>query len=335
MPQIIIIEDSSIYDLGGGQRITLEAIKCLSANVENKLYLFDVGSGDKFTEQVSYHKIYSGFFGIRSTPGFFYKLPVIIFEILKKIDTKKKFFLYPTTKKALIVSVLIKLIHRHGIIVFHQHSRLGPLFDVLKIFTHRVIIPGVIAEKYSKNTVVIHNPVNITKSKFLKNDHDDSQVVVGFIGSLTHHKGFDLFVETLASNKVGALVAGSGPLENIMLRNDNLNYWGYINEAGKQEFYKKIDILVFPSVVEETFSLVCFEAIFNYNPVVCFDIGYPSKVVEKYNVGVVAKSNTSDSLNKAIQECMKNLDVFSGNCEKVIVDFENTSFCEAITSVFK
>ncbi|MFK5893443.1 MAG: glycosyltransferase [Pseudomonadota bacterium] len=335
MPQIIIIEDSSIYDLGGGQRITLEAIQCLSADVENKLYLFDVGSGDKFRDQVSRHKIPSRFFGVRSIPDFFYKLPAIIFEILKKTGSNKKFFLYPTTKKALIVSVLIKLIHRHSIIVFHQHSRLGPLFDVLKIFTDTVIIPGVIAGKYSKKTVVIQNPVNITKSKFQKKGCDDGHVMLGFIGSLTPHKGFDLFVETLASNQIDALVAGSGPLESIIIKNKKIKYLGYINETDKEKFYKDIDILVFPSVVEETFSLVCFEAIFNYSPIICFDIGYPSKVVEKYNVGVVAKSYTSDSLNIAIQECIKNINVFSANCEKVIEDFENNNFCKGIVSVFR
>jgi glycosyltransferase involved in cell wall biosynthesis len=333
MPQIIIIEDSSIYDLGGGQRITLEAIQCLQTNKENKLHLFDVGAGDKFREQVSCHKIYSKFFGIRSIPGFIYKLPIIIFEILKKTDVKKKLFLYPTTKKALIVAVLIKFIYRHGVLVFHQHSRLGSLFKVLKIFAHTIIIPGLIAEKYSKKTVVIQNPINITKSKFQSN-HDEGNIIVGFIGSLTPHKGFDLFVEALGSNKMDALVAGSGPLENIMIKHDNLKYLGYINGDDKHEFYKKIDILVLPSIVEETFSLVCFEALFNYIPVVCFDKGYPSKIIGKYNTGVVANEQNVSSLNFAVKECIDNIAVLSENCSAVINDFDNADFCKNLLKVF-
>ena len=335
MPQIIIIEDSSIYDLGGGQRITLEAIQCLQTNKENNLYLFDVGSGNNFREKVNNHKIYSKFFGIKSIPEFLYKLPIIIFQILKKIENKRNLYLYPTTKKGLIIAVSIKFIYRHVAIIFHQHSSLGFLFDTLKIFAHTVIIPGVIAEKYSKKTVVIQNPINIEKSKLQSNYAGQcDNIIIGFIGSLTPHKGFDLFVEVLASNELDALIAGSGPLENLITNHNNLKYLGYINEAGKKNFYNKIDILVFPSVVEETFSLVCFEAIFNYVPVVCFDIGFPSKIISKYDVGTIADEKSVSSLNIAIQKCIGNLNVLSSNCSLVIDDFDNLDFRKKLLKVF-
>lgn len=332
MTQIIIIEDSSRYDLGGGQRITLEAINCLTANDNNILSLYDLGSGSQFSARVHQHRISCKFFGIKNTFSFFYKAPVLAFEILRTIRPKKKFFLYPTTKKALILSIVIKLIYTRGVIVFHQHSRMGFIFDSLKILARTVIIPGAIKKTYSRNIVVIQNPVNIIKSKnrCMVND----KVVIGFIGSLTQHKGFDLFVEAQKLNKLRATIAGQGPLDKMLRQESNLVDLGYIEGEQKENFYKSIDILIFPSVVEEAFSLVCFEAMFNYIPVVCFDIGYPSIIINNYNVGVVAKSFTVRSLNMAIEECIKNIEIYSANCNKVIRDFEGKDFCKELSAVF-
>lgn len=335
MTQIIIIEDSSIYDLGGGQRITLEAISCLKGKAENNILLYDLGSGLQFKEQVFRYKIFSRFFGIKNIPHYFYKIPEIIIEILKSTSLKETFFLYPTTKKALIVSVLIKLINKKSLIIFHQHSNLGFMFNLLKIFVRTVIIPGKIDERYNKKTVVLQNPVNVIKTKFQCKAQNNNKIIIGFIGGLTQHKGFDVFAAAQNINKQPALVAGRGPLENIIKKSIHLEYLGYLDGQKKQDFYRKIDILVFPSRVEETFSLVCFEAMFNFNPIVCFDIGYPSKIVKKYGVGVVAKSITASALNIAIQECIESIHVLSGNCKKVIEEFENDKFCHDLLSIFK
>ncbi len=334
MSNIYIIEDSSIYDLGGGQRITLEVIKCLNASNENTLYLYDLGSGPTFSDKVGEHDLYSRFFAVMNVPHFFFKMPVIIYELVNKIENNKVFYLYSTTKKALLISVIIKLIKKNGVIVFHQHSSLGGVFDKLKFFVRTVITPGVITKEISKKTIEISNPIKLKSSKFACKVKSNNKIVIGFIGSLTTHKGFDIFIETYNLNNFPAIVAGTGALEKLLNLKMSLDYRGYIADQGKREFYKDIDILVFPSVVEETFSLVCFEAFFNYNPVVCFDVGYPSVIVKKYNVGVVADSRSAKSLNLAIEKCSNNLIEYSKNCRTIIDDFDNNEFCKKIKSIF-
>jgi len=336
MTQILIIEDTSRYELGGGQRITVEAVKCLVQNKKNRVSLYDLGKSFQLASLVQGYDIFYDFFNIRNSLYFFYKLPRIVSILLKKIDLDDKYHLYPVTKKALIVSIILKVLckNKQGNLVFHQHSRLGFIFEWLKLFANTVIIPGIISNAYNNKTTVIHNPINSEKSKYCCKLKEKNRVVVGFIGNLTHHKGFDIFLDTLNLNEFKVIIAGQGPLENNITKNGNVKYLGYIENDKKREFYKDIDILVFPSIVEETFSLVCFEAMFNYNPIVCFDMGYPSKIVEKYNIGVVAESLSVNSLDAAIHECIENIDLYSNNCNKVISDFDNNNFCAQISSIF-
>jgi len=332
MTQVIILEDTSRYDLGGGQRITLEAISCFQSMSSCDVLLYDVGCGQEFKTKVAEKKIISKHYCLQNTPHFFFKLPSITADILRAVNSHGKVYLYPATKKALILSIVIKMFSRRSIIIFHQHSRLGLMFDWLKIFANRVIIPGEISDKYNKKTIVIPNPIDISGLKKKYKQTDLREFALGFIGNLSIQKGFDKFVESQKANTLNSFVAGSGPLEHLV--DKNTNYLGYININEKQKFYMDIDILVFPSIVEETFSLVCFEALFNFNPVVCFDIGYPAKIVKKYNVGVVAKSFTAKALNDAIQECIENIEVLSENCNKVISDFDSDNYCNDLAEIF-
>jgi len=333
MTQIVIIEDSSRYDLGGGQRITLETISCLQSEAKNNISLYDVGCGNEFRSEVLQKNISSNFFNLKSTSRFFYRLPSMVAVILKSLDASAKIILYPTTTKALILAVVVKMFKKETAIVFHQHYKPAKVFSWLKFFVSTVIIPGAIEDYYDKKTIVITNPIQITKSKQQCNEIQPDKITLGFIGSLSSHKGFDMFLGYQKTNTLNALVAGTGPLKDTT--SNNIHYLDYITGQNKGRFYTDIDVLVFPSRVEETFSLVCFEALFNYNPVVCFDIGYPAKIVKKYNVGVVAKSFTSEALNDAVQECIANIEMLSLNCEKVIMDFDGNNYCNDLHAVFK
>lgn len=332
MTQVIILEDTSKYDLGGGQRITLETINCFQSKSGCDVILYDFGCGREFRKKVNEKNIISKFYGLNNTAHFFCKLPIIVFDVLTSVDTSGKVYLYPATKKALILSVVIKLFLYKVIIIFHQHSRLGLMFDWLRLFAKKVIIPGAIAEQYSKKTVVIPNPIEISRLKEKYKKSDSGKITLGFIGNLSKYKGFDKFIESQKNNTFNILIAGAGPLEYLI--DDNSYYRGYIDTNGKEKFYKDIDLLVFPSIVEETFSLVCFEALFNSNPVVCFDVGYPAKIIRKYNVGIIAKSFTSESLSAAIQECSDNIEELSRNCKNVILDFERNDYCNDLQEAF-
>jgi glycosyltransferase involved in cell wall biosynthesis len=334
MPQIIIIEDSSRYDLGGGQRVTLDAINCLLINKENKISLFDLGCGPDFKTKILLSKIECKFFGISGIFSFFVNLLSIAIEIINSINDKSNCFLYATTKKALIISVVIRLFHKSAIIVFHQHSHLGRYFEWLKKFTQCVVIPGAIKGSYSKKTIIIPNRINITSSEFNYKFHHLKDITIGFIGNLTINKGFDIFLDVCSSTDIQAVIAGSGTLESKIPSKNNINFLGYVNEERKEDFYREIDIFIFPSVIEETFSLVCFEAMFSHIPIVCFDIGYPSIIVNNYNTGVVSKSMTVKSLILSIQKCTKDRRKLSNNCSKVIKDFNNDNFCTLLTDVF-
>lgn len=333
MSKIIIIEDSSISDLGGGQRVTIEAIQCFKKN-EKSIYLYDLGAGKRFSENISRLDIYSRYFGIRSKVGFIFKIPFIISIISKEIKQKESVYIYATAKKSLIISSLIKLFCNNVTIIFHQHARTSIITYLFRKFADKIIVPGTNVRNRDTKTIVLSNPVNVIKNKYINRRKSRDKIVIGYIGSLTRKKGFELFIDYIKINNHGAIVAGEGPLENIIQNVNNVKYYGYVDDVSKKEFYNELDILVFPSIVHEPFSLVCFEAIFNHCPIVCFDLGYPSIIVKKYSVGIVVESITARSLGDAIEECANKIEKLSYNCQLVIDDFDNDSFCERLLSIF-
>jgi glycosyltransferase involved in cell wall biosynthesis len=333
MKNIAIIEDSSVNDLGGGQRITLEAINVLKKYNEYKIWVFDIGGGQSFTRLVNEKNVFLKSLCLSSKYQFAIALPFVVFEILKHLKGVD-FIAYPATKKALVITFFIKILRPNVKIVFHQHIRTGFFINQLKKIARKVILPGKYSEDLGGVHIVIQNPVVVKKIKAKCSDRKKEELVIGFMGGLTELKGFKVFLEAIKYQSFKVKIAGRGELSNEIPKNENIEYLGYLDDESKLDFLKGIDIFVFPSIVPEPFPLVCFESLFNYNPVVCFDLGYPSQIVNTLNVGVVAKEMDHRSLLKAINDCRENLEKLSRNCYKVIEKYDNNNFEVELMKIF-
>ena len=302
MKNIVIIEDSSINDLGGGQRVTLQSIDVLKKHREYKVWVFDVGGGIGFTKLVNKRNVFLKSFYLVNKAQFSIMLIFIVYTILKQMKSME-FIAYPVTKKALLLTFFIKMFRPDVKIVFHQHIRLNFFFNKLKNICHKVILPSKFTAEFPDEYIVIQNPVVTKKVKAGYSGRNGDKLVIGFMGALTKLKGFDLFLQASQLCNFKVKIAGHGELEKSIQDKKNFEYLGYLNEELKLNFLKEIDILVFPSIVPEPFPLVCFESLFNCNPIVCFDLGYPSQVVSNFNVGVVASGIDCHSLADAIEKC--------------------------------
>lgn len=110
--------------------------------------------------------------------------------------------------------------------------------------------------------------------KFNFNHHDfallnKNEVVFGFIGQINKEKGVELMLESFRkvnnAKKWKLLIAGKQDQKYLrhlkkINNSNNISFLGYINN---QEFYKKIDILIVPSLWNEPFGRVVLEAIIN------------------------------------------------------------------------
>lgn len=124
---------------------------------------------------------------------------------------------------------------------------------------------------YFKDTPsqVIYNGFDIEKSNPI---HKTDGIVFGFIGQINKTKGIELLLKSFLNLKETnwkLLIAGkvdSNYLDHLKSINNskNIEYLGYVNST---TFFKKIDVLITPSLWNEPFGRVVIESIFNKKPV--------------------------------------------------------------------
>lgn len=333
MRNVVVIEDSSINDLGGGQRITLKSIAILK-EAGYPIIVIDLGNGPRFSEALSRIGVVLHSFNINGIYNAVTKFPSI-FSYLKSLSILNDSLLYATTKKGYMLGFALNLIEPKSYLIFHKHSRTSWLFDILLKRATLIISPWGYGKNIDSDLRIIPNPVDIKRVKSCCRNVSSEKRVIGFIGGLTGLKGFDIFICALAKLKCKILIAGSGQLSTCIPDSPNVTYLGYLEEDEKLSFFSDVDVLVFPSVIPEPFSLVCFEALFNRIPVVCFNLGFPSEIIKKYNVGVVAEVKNSDFLVSAIDACLANIEIYSNNCVDVIKDFDNDSYTSQLLGILK
>jgi glycosyltransferase involved in cell wall biosynthesis len=93
-----------------------------------------------------------------------------------------------------------------------------------------------------------------------------------FLGALSPHKGLDLLLDAWDPELGTLLVAGDGPLRDLVTRTardePSVRYLGYLDESGKRAAFATAGWLVFPSRRAETFGLAPAEALMAGRPVI-------------------------------------------------------------------
>ncbi|MCG6341176.1 glycosyltransferase, partial [Vibrio fluvialis] len=127
-----------------------------------------------------------------------------------------------------------------------------------------------------ENIVVANNPVNFSNEKsqvnpqsieFLKNE-------IVFLGRFVEEKGVYDFCDEIISNKnyyknVKVNLIGDGPEKNSiisMLEEHGIDFtdFGFCDKGRVKRILLNSNVIVVPSIWDETFGLVVAEAIFNF-----------------------------------------------------------------------
>lgn len=101
-----------------------------------------------------------------------------------------------------------------------------------------------------------------------------SNVVIGFLEGVDEKKGYEQLKEVvcrLNSNKkykFKLLCAGSDS-KDVFFQNINVSNLGILSKERINQFYKRINLLIVPSLCHETFGLVVLEAASRNIPVIC------------------------------------------------------------------
>lgn len=140
----------------------------------------------------------------------------------------------------------------------------------------------------SKIKTVIYNSYSIAYVKGRNSRPFHQSLVLGYIGMLNQPKGIELLLDQLPKN-VELYIAGKGSYAyekylKAKYKKSNIVFLGFIDP---QELFRKIDVLVYPSLLNEAFGRGIIEAYANGIPVIASKRGGIPEIVEDGVTGCI------------------------------------------------
>lgn len=145
------------------------------------------------------------------------------------------------------------------------------------------------------------NDVNEICDYKISNLKDDSLNLL-FVGRLDENKGIINLIEAfLKLDKSFTLhICGQGPQKeemlNLIKNKDNIIYHGMLSQKDLYDVYKKVDVVVVPSIWNEPFGLVVIEAMINGCPVIGSQFGGIKEIIDYTNAGITINPNDEDDI---------------------------------------
>lgn len=337
---ILILEDSSISNFGGGQKITLEVSEILSRKYN--LHFADFTNNSIYESRL-YQKrgTKSDIILKRVVPP--KKLIAIILypwvfifnliKLFKYIISKDIDIIYSTTRLTIIYSFFINLILRkpfihHGHMVNSLRGFSNYIWKVISNRAYKIICVSKAVEKKqnSSNTELIYNPCK--NSYGFKGVKNSLPKVIAVIGSLNNIKGFEYFVE--AADFLPELefrIYGTGPLEKKLKAKagSNIRFMGFCDNIFS-ELYKCIDVIVVPTIIEEALNLTIIEAKSVGIPVIATNIGGQAEIIQDNRNGILVPIEDSRAISEAIKKLTSNLELYNSMSKESYNSFKKFDY---------
>ena len=269
-------------------------------------------------------------------------MPWYLFQVIREIKNNDLVWINLPQAEGLIVAVIAKLFGKRIITTVHclpllpggwQRFFFQKPFDLLNNLIIRLADKVVYYTKdYAQNTkellhipsksYYIFPPILSTNNVTMKQSNN-SILTLGFAGRIAEDKGLEYLLEALSilkseNKNVDLVVAGSkNPVgENSYIKKIDsrlkdvkfkVDFSGEINPEKMFEFYRKIDLLVLPSVNRtEAFGMVQVEAMLSGVPVVACDLPGVRIPIKLTDNGELAAAGNSKALMLTIIKVMKN-----------------------------
>lgn len=280
MKTLIIIEDSSRVNFGGGQKMTL-----LTTDILTDLFDFrfvDFTNNSRFVEKLEEDYSDCSFVfltghGARTTNRLISWLTSIICffiyifsdleSIVDGID-KNNSIVYATNKRALLYACMLKWRYKIPFI-YHDHLVESQNFIIKSILSKLLKMAEVVicVSNTVKNSISVQNSIMIynpsLNDRGYKGDKTDNHFVVASVGGLIPIKGVEYFIEAsnLVDSNIEFRIYGEGPLLDVLKEkaDGRVKFMGFVKDIIDEE-YKDIDIVVVTTVIPESLSLAAVDA---------------------------------------------------------------------------
>lgn len=367
---VFVLEDSSKSFWGGGQKITFTVMSIL-AKYNFPVLLFDFKRDTLFKQKAGKYskknitlsgagsivKNKSSAFSVGKKELFSFPFYLVInlykirkeFKLLKQND---KPVVYAATNKTLVYAFFLNVLW--GIpYYFHAHSYFSPRSAAAKVYNYfykravRVICVSETIEKMIKtgNTAMIYNPVvlpgkpeTITQPRSLRNKNI---IVIASFSSLLKWKGIEYFIKSFplikSKKRIMFNIYGEGEEKEHLMQyqNENISLKGFADNIYEQ--LQNTDIVVAPSIAEESFGLSIAEAMSMAVPVIVTGIGGQAEIAPDNETGIHVPLKDSAAIAKAIDKLINNEQLYerlsAGALERAGL-FSINKFEENIMNIF-
>jgi len=201
--------------------------------------------------------------------------------------------------------------------VLKKHLEYGLFKD-----TKKVVIPNpLLSEPLSSPKIYVNKPL-----RFL------------YLGGIFKHKGFYLLMNIFsklekASNNYELWIGGRGEYkENI---NKNIKFLSFVKP---EDIYPKVDVVIVPSLCNETFGRIVIEANSYGLPVIGSNRGGIPEIIKHGETGFIFNADKEDDLLKYIKMFIDELELvlkLSPNCLKYSENFKREKILDVYIRLYK
>ncbi|MCI2285071.1 glycosyltransferase family 4 protein [Colwellia sp. MSW7] len=218
-----------------------------------------------------------------------------------------------------------------------------------KIIVPSAFLQSVVLKNFavlsSKMFIYPSGGVFIPDDEANKNDNRQqaATVKIGYVGRLIESKGIKVLTSALSKlDHVELCVAGGG---DISLVANNLNpkvkltYLGEVPQLALREMYEQIDLLIFPTLLQESLGLTPLEAMAFSVPVIGSNIGAVSEYVVNEKTGFLITPGSVEELETAIVKFTKmtaeQRDVLKTNARHMAISYDEGSISHALVKLIR
>ena len=184
------------------------------------------------------------------------------------------------------------------------------------------------------------NPVFKNKTIAMHNFIDKKQVpdtakedYVLYFGRLSREKGIYTLLDCTDINLV---VAGTGPLEDYVKIDENIEYVGFKTGDELVSLIAKAKATVYPSIWYENCPFSVMESIMYGTPVVASNIGGIPELIDNGKTGILVEARNGEQLNAAIKKICENDEMasaMSAACLEYKFDTVD-EYCEKLLKIY-
>ena len=358
---IIILEDSSKSGLGGGQKVTLDVISILRKYFN--LFIYDTAKESHFTNElqkrgfVTFHLFYLSLKSNSKVLFFFEYLinillafinSIIVLRFIKKQILNNDVIIYSSTKNGLFISFILNKFFSYNFL-YHAHLIENRFVSQIVTYLSRnafkvICVSDIVANQFSN----ILEKISIISNSICLNENSPKSIktkkkfIVATISTLNKIKGIEYFVDSyrfLKSRDVIYHIYGDGPLLSELSKNvtSNIIFKGHLNDV-RTTLLNKIDILIVPSIIQESFGIVILESFSCGVPVIATNVGMQSVHIKNSLAGEIVELKNAKDIAEKIDLMLsfeESYFKYSENGLQYVKKYDFLHFSNEIIHIFK